>query len=168
MQVPSQETVMPHTGHGLTITFSPRWWSFISSTRIFVESFCGHSFGHPHFSGKVAIAAHELLENAVKYSLHPDSPVTCAVSVEDGSVRLRVENVADAAHVQVLRDEIESLMRGDPMDVYVERMHRSLSSDKSQLGLARVRCETGADLRLVVSGNKVTIDALFSAPDHRG
>ena len=55
------------TSLGAQITFSPRWWNLISCTRIFVSSFFGQSIGDADFSDRVAMASHELLENAVKY-----------------------------------------------------------------------------------------------------
>jgi hypothetical protein len=153
---------------GLEIAFSPRWWSFISSTRIFVESFCGHSIGEGTFSDRVALATHELLENAVKYSLSPDSAVRCVVALTDEKVRVQVQNTADPDHIPVLEAEMATTQDGDPLEVYIQKMQRSVTQDQSQLGLARIRYESGAKLSLHIEGQLVTIEALFIVPEVKG
>jgi hypothetical protein len=153
---------------GLEIAFSPRWWSFISSTRIFVESFCGHSIGEGAFSDRVALATYELLENAVKYSVSPDSAVRCAVSVVNERVRVQVHNTADLAHIPILEAEMATVQEGDPLDVYIQKMQRSVTQEQSQLGLARIRYESGAGLSMHVEGRLVTIEAQFVIPGVKG
>src|SRR5687768_5750645 len=90
----------------VNIAFSARWWSFISSTRIFVTAFCGHSSGDAEFSDKVAMTIHELLENAVKYSADPDLPVRCAITIEADRLRAEVENHATPDQIAVLEKEL--------------------------------------------------------------
>lgn len=146
------------------VAFSSQWWSFISSTRIFVSSFCGHSLGDAELSDKVAMTTHELLENAVKYSVSQGLPVLCHVGVDDHRMWVRVKNEADPGHVENLVKTYNEVMEGDPLDVYIERMQRSVSSDKSELGLARIRYEGDAGLCLTVDGSMVTMEATFVIP----
>jgi hypothetical protein len=153
---------------GLEIAFSPRWWTFISSTRIFVESFCGHSIGKGAFSDKVALATHELLENAAKYSIGPEAVVRCTVSLEGRQVRVRVQNQAHPAHLPILVEELASIQDGDPLEVYVHKMQRSVTQAQSQLGLSRIRYESGAQLHLEVRDDWVTLEACFFVPEMKG
>lgn len=146
------------------IAFSSQWWSFISSTRIFVSSFCGHSIGDPDFSDRVAMATHELLENAVKYSAAHCLPVKCQVGLDEGHMWVRVQNEAEPAHIESLRRVFTEVSDGNPIDVYIQKMQASVMSDKSELGLARVRYEAGADLRMDYDGKVVTLEALFGIP----
>jgi hypothetical protein len=148
----------------MEIAFSPRWWTFISSTRIFVESFCGHSVGKGGLSDRVALATHELLENAAKYARSQDTVVRCAVGLSNDAVRVRVQNQADPRHLAVLRAEMATVLEGDPLEVYIQKMQRSVTQDHSQLGLARIRFETGAELSLEVEDESVTIEAKFLVP----
>jgi len=50
-------------------------------------------------------------------------------------------------------------MDGDPLQVYIKKMQEAATRNdsKSQLGLVRIRYETGADMSLDVKGDKVTI-----------
>lgn len=146
---------------GASITLSPRWWNLIASTRIFVQSFCSCSFGDEGLSDRVAMTAHELLENAVKYSNSPDSPVTCDLLLGEGTVGIRVANQADPAHKDVLESEFAEIMDGDALTVYLNKMQASLGSDHSQLGLARIRYEGEAHLSLNVDKGQVTVEATF-------
>lgn len=156
---------MTATEIGASITFSPRWWNMISSTRIFMASFCGHSFGDEDLSDKIAMSAHELLENAVKYSVSPDAPVNCTMRVQEDRVVVSVQNEADPAHFDVLQAEFAVIIQGDPMEMYIAKMQDSLMSDKSQLGLARIRAEGEAELNLITNHNSVIIEASFKLPE---
>ena len=151
---------LTQTELGASVSFSPRWWSFISSTRIFVQSFCGHNFGDDAFSDRVAMVAHELMENAVKYSARPDGHVTCTVEVEGPQVRINVENPASPEDIATLRDEMAFVSQGDPLEVYVLKMQRSAMTDKSQIGLARCRYEGKAELSFTVDRGIITVEAL--------
>ena len=151
-------------GVGASVTFSPRWWAFIGSTRIFVNSFCGQFFDE-EFSSRVAMAAHELLENAAKYSRSPESPITCSFVAEQSVVCLTVVNLATPEQLAVRKAQFESVMAGDPLETYVAKMQQSFLSDQSQLGLARVRCLGGARLSLSVSDGAVKVEAVFDHKD---
>jgi hypothetical protein len=146
---------------GASIMLSPRWWNLIASTRIFVQSFCSCSFGDEGLSDRVAMTAHELLENAVKYSSSPDAPVTCDLVLGDNTVGVRVTNHADMAHKAVLETEFALIMDGDPLTVYLAKMQASLGSEHSQLGLARIRYEGEAHLALHCDKGVVTVEAMF-------
>ena len=147
------------------VAFSSKWWSFVSSTRVFVSSFCGHSVGDAEFSDKVAMTTHELLENAVKYSASQGQPILCQVGIDDDHMWVRVKNEANPDHIQNLHETYREVTEGDPLDVYVDRMQRSVTSEKSELGLARIRYEGEAQLRLTVDGGLVTMEATFTLPE---
>ncbi|HEY9857679.1 MAG TPA: hypothetical protein V6D05_18175 [Stenomitos sp.] len=153
------------TDIGASITFSPQWWHLISSTRIFMASFCGQSFGDSDLSDRIAMCAHELLENAVKYSVTQDSPVNCTMHIQHDRVLVTVENHADPSHLDVLREEFDVVCQGDPMEMYINKMSASLESDKSQLGLARIRAEGEAELKLSTENGIVSVQAIFHLPD---
>lgn len=153
---------------GMEITFMPRWWTLIASTRIFVASFCGHAVGKGPFGDMIALAAHELMENAAKYSLTPDSAVRCTVRLSDEQVRVTVQNMAGPRHIPVLRAEMANVLVGDPLDVYIQKMQRSVTQEGSQLGLARIRFETGGALALTIDEELVTVEATFLVPALKG
>ena len=147
---------------GAQITFSPRWWSLISSTRVFVESFCSCSFDNADFSNRVSLSMHELLENAARYSAASNSPISCAFYIGESKVFAKVTNVAEEDQIATLREEFKSVCQGNPMEIYIAKMQRALTSEKSQLGLARIRYEGQAELLLDIDlEGVVTIEASF-------
>lgn len=150
---------------GAAITFSAAWWNFITSTRIFVESFIGHSFGDPDLSCRIAMTVHELLENASKYSVSPDSPVQCEIAFTGTQAFVRVSNAGRVEDIAVLREELAQVMEGDPLETYLQKMAASVTHDKSQIGLARIRYEGRANLGLTVEGGLVIIEAQFDLPE---
>lgn len=160
--------ILNETRLGAEVVFSPRWWTFISSTRIFVASFFGHSYGDEDFSDRVAMAAHELLENAAKYSSSMDASIRCSFSVQDHFVRVEVQNHAHHEHLPILQEDFLEVTQGDPLEVYIQRMQRSVTSEKSQLGLARIRYEGAATLGLAVENDTVIMEALFALPELKG
>jgi len=114
------------------------------------------------------MTAHELLENAVKYSISQDTPVTCALLMGDGTVGLRVSNWAEPAHKDVLKAQFAEVMDGDPLEVYLAKMQASLGSDHSQLGLARIRYEGEARMALIMDEATVTVEAIFDIGSAEG
>jgi hypothetical protein len=144
---------------GIVLQFSPEWWSLISSTRIFVASFCGTpSFGVDS-AADVAMVVHELLENAVKYSTDKVNPVSCRLILEESGVAVEVANACAPAGYDFLRDEVDRVMDGDPLDRYLDKMRQTLEGSYSRLGLARIRYEAGADLSVTFQEPQVVVRA---------
>ncbi|MGE5708360.1 MAG: hypothetical protein ACM3YO_08505 [Bacteroidota bacterium] len=147
---------------GSGISFSPSNWNLISVTRTFVEAYCAVALDNTEIAYRISMAAHELLENAVKYSTEGTESVHCSFGIEPDHIWLLVENDASADHIQTLLDEFASINEGDPLQVYISKMERALTSEKSQLGFARIRWEGQADLSLETQGHHVAIRAIFA------
>ncbi|MDB5097169.1 MAG: histidine kinase [Cyanobacteria bacterium RYN_339] len=151
------------------VSLSPRWWGGVSLLRTFTGAFFAPFSDSPGLTSKVELAVHELLENAIKYACSLDSPVRCRGKIAGDRIMLQVENRALEANIKTLRDEFRLVLAGDPLEVYLRMMERSLfNGDKSQLGLARVRYEADAALQLRVVKNRVTIQATFEWPARQG
>lgn len=151
--------------YGAEISFSPKWWSYVSSTRIMVSSFCSVELAKEGIADKIAMAAQELLENAVKYSSDEQHNVSLRFTIHDGQrISLEVSNYASPAHIEVLRAQHAEVNAGDPLLAYLQKVQRIAmdpSTDVSQLGLARIRYDTGNDLQLHIEGQKVTMRVEF-------
>jgi hypothetical protein len=108
------------------------------------------------------MAASELLENAVKYADGEETNIAVHVTPQTEKITVCVSNIANMESLDTLKKIYSKISQGNPLDAYVSQMKEAaLRSDgKSQLGLARIRYETGGDLRLVIEGNivKVYID----------
>ena len=153
--------------YGATIAFSPKWWSYVSSTRIMVASFCNVHLADEEIADKIAMTAQELLENAVKYSANKEEDVSLrfTISEDDSLVGLEVTNNATPEAIAILRQQYAEVCEGDPLLAYLQKMQRiamNPSAEGSQLGLARIRYETGSDISMKVEGNRVTMGVQFN------
>lgn len=151
--------------YGATISFSPKWWSYVSSTRIMVQSFCNVQLANEEIADKIAMTAQELLENAVKYSATPDDDVALEFSIAEGEmVHLEVRNRARREGIEVLKQQFAEVSEGDPLMAYLQKMQRiamNPDAEGSQLGLARIRYETGCDLQMRIDDDMVTMSVEF-------
>lgn len=153
------------SSYGAEITFSPKWWSYVSSTRIMVSSFCNVALANEDIADKIAMTAQELLENAVKYSSNPEQNVALRFTIHDEErISLEVSNQASPESIATLKAQHSEVCEGDPLMAYLQKMQRIAmdpNGEASQLGLARIRYETGNELMLRVEGDTVTMRVEF-------
>ena len=130
--------------------------NMVSVIRRFVEEVYEQVFDDLDAVSRITLAAHELLENAVKYSL--DGPARIRVALERGEetdrVAISVSNRTDSrnlAALQALFSEMKSV--SDPLVHYQTLLRRNYKrKDGSGLGLARVQAEGEMELTLQVDG----------------
>jgi hypothetical protein len=153
-----------HDGY-IELRFGPRW-KYISVVRAFIQSFLVVGFLDNARADKIAMAASELLENAVKYATGEETSISVAISALDDTVDISVSNRASPEAIAALKSKWETVMSGDPLDAYVQMMRDAAmrNDGKSQLGLVRIRYEIGGEMDLDVKDDLVTI-ALKCAKD---
>jgi anti-sigma regulatory factor (Ser/Thr protein kinase) len=117
----------------------------ISVVRRFVSEFYDQILVDKDATSRVAMATHELLENAVKYSSDGETSV-CIDIVDDGTrsqIAIRIGNRARPDQVELVRTAFQEMKdMPDPDEYYQMVMRRTAKrKDRSGLGLARVRAE---------------------------
>jgi len=131
------------------LSFSPNI-SLISTVRRFVGDFYEKVLGDAEVTSRLVVATHELLENAVRYSVDGQS-----------SIRIGVGRVEDHVHVVIdtrnktkpeNRDALMKLLdemnaSGNRCTFYQALMKRSATrTEGSGLGLGRIHAESEMDL----------------------
>jgi hypothetical protein len=130
----------------------------VSIVRRFVSDFYDRTLADPDATSRVALATHELLENAVKYSRDGRAKVRIEVSGQGERVRVRIKtrnrgNPADAEHI---RRTIEEMTSMDANVYYLNLMRRNASrTDGSGLGLARIHAEAEMSMSVKCGKNGI-------------
>lgn len=143
---------MPPSDGSIEIRFGPRW-KYISPARVFIQNFVAIAVSDQAKADRVALATSELLENAVKYGTSDDTHCVVRAYGDSGVIEAAVTNQTSDLGAQELRSLYEKIMAGDPLEAYITQMREAATrtDGRSQLGLARVRYESNADLSLTIS-----------------
>lgn len=135
----------------------------ISLVRRFVSEFYDRVLTDRDAVARLALATHELLENAVKYSIDGATSLTIRVdrSGPQPVVSLQIGNRGDPEHLKSVIDFFKELKDfKNPLDHYQHVMERTLAlTEGSGLGLARVRAEGEMNMTYEIDGDRVTIEA---------
>jgi len=144
-----------------TLSFRPNT-ALISSVRRFVAD-VWESWLTPELTSQVALASHELLENAVQYSSDGETEVHIEIELlgNGQTVCIRTRNAASPENLDVLRAAFAELEAATDPDAYYQAMMRRTAkrTDGSGLGLARIRAETGLSMSLDIADDQVSICA---------
>jgi hypothetical protein len=134
-------------------------WVVVDEIRRFVGTFCANACPGVDRDEQLALAAHELVQNAISNAATPDIEVELEVDRRRERVRVSVTNEAHPEAIDVLRTRLDRTQaHANPLDGYVAAMRESPTS-RGGIGLARIRFEAGLDLALEVKGQRVTIHA---------
>lgn len=142
----------------IELEFGPRW-KYIAVVRSFIQSFMAVSLQDNTKADHIAMAASELLENAVKYAAGEDIRIAVNVMSNRERLSISVSNSATPQAVEGLKAIFQKVNQGEPLEAYMVQMREAAvrKDGKSQLGLARIRYETGLAMGLKTEGNTVTI-----------
>ena len=131
----------------------------VSAVREFTAGFYQRILADPDLSSRIALATHELLENAVSYSV--DDETTVRVELEADQLVIKTWNrgsYESVATVRALIDEINEIE--DPDRFYQHLMAQTaLRPEGSGLGLARIRAEAEMQLSYEIDRDVVCIRA---------
>ena len=140
----------------LPLTVSP---SMVSPTRRIIEAKLGPVLEDEDAIFRVAMTAHELLENAAKYASDGKARLELSVTPRDEGaiVRVIVTNNSTQEHIAELGAcYAEMNAAKDAMAHYFSLMRMNAKAGAlSRLGLARVRAEGEMDIEVDVEGERV-------------
>lgn len=127
----------------------------VPEVRRFVEKL-HRRVSNPEDVSRVAMATHELLENAVKFST--DGSTCLRVEIGGSQVTITTRNRAKPDDLEELRQIANELTTAlDPMLVYLDQMRRTKGI--GGLGLGRVAAEGEMKLELILDGDIVQVRA---------
>ena len=152
---------VPSACAAIRFDYRPRM-RLIASTRALVTDLCEQLFDDADATSRVAMTAHELMENVAKYSSGGEGSVEVELSERDGQsyVQVSTKNRASVEQRETLQHLIGELSRAvDPIAYYDAVIAKSARSKGSGLGLARIRAEGKMDVGLSIEGDEVTISA---------
>jgi anti-sigma regulatory factor (Ser/Thr protein kinase) len=157
-----------HTGDAsvLFLKMQPSWM-VIDDIRRFVATFCASACPWAERDEQLALATHELIQNAISNAVTADIELTLEVDRGRERVEVAVTNDARPDQIDVLRSRLDKAQsHPDPLEAYVEAMREDPHS-RGGIGLARIRFEAALDLALEVDGDRVTIRAAgpLAAPE---
>src|SRR5512133_3603672 len=101
-------------------------WVFIDEIRRFVESFCACACTGANRESQLALAVHELMQNAVPYSHDEQVDLVLQVQAETDHVEVSVTNCCTDSEYKAIRDRIAKMnTEPDALRHYVTAMHDS-------------------------------------------
>ncbi len=134
-------------------------WVFVDDIRRFVESFCAAACPGAEREEQLALAAHELVQNAISYAATPG--VDLRLSIDRGArrVHVSVSNAVTPDQAKALRERIAAIVsKGDPLEAYVAAM-RENPEGRGGIGLSRIRFEAALELDVTHDDGRVTVHA---------
>jgi anti-sigma regulatory factor (Ser/Thr protein kinase) len=140
------------------LTFSPNI-ELISIVRRFVSSFYEQLLDDRDATSRLALATHELLENACKYATNGETTIRIDVDRDRSRVQIRLNNRARPENLLDISERFREMATfADPFTYYQMKMVETMKHKQgSGLGLARLRAEADMVLSLEVDQDRVCI-----------
>jgi len=142
-------------------------WVFVDEIRRFVESFCSCACPGQLREAQVALAVHELMQNAIPQAGGEDVDLTLQVDPLANRIEIAVSNPCSDDQFHDLLSRVERLnSEPDALRSYMKAMAESPSNTRGGLGLARIRFEAQLELSVLREGRRVTVlgRGLLDAP----
>jgi hypothetical protein len=128
----------------------------VSVVRRFVSEFYQRTLGDPDGSSRVALATHELLENAVKYSKDGETTIRIEVSATGTPrpVTIMLRNRAEESHIASIREIVDGVAAATDAFAYYQQLllTKAKKREGSGLGLARICAEGEMKITYRVDG----------------
>ncbi|HEY4239648.1 MAG TPA: ATP-binding protein [Kofleriaceae bacterium] len=136
----------------------------VSTVRRFTDEFYRRVLVDQEVSSRLALATHELLENAVAYAVDGETGVR--IDLADDNLTIKTWNRTSADRVESVRAAIDEMNRAPDADEYYQLMllKTAKRTDGSGLGLARIRAEADMSVSYEIEDDRVCIVAKTKTP----
>ena len=132
----------------------------VSTVRRFTGEFYRRVLVDQELASRLALATHEMLENAVAYA--DDEETAIRIEVDGDMLSVRTWNRATPERLASMKASIDRVMAASDPDLYYQEMMSVASrrNDGSGLGLARVRHEAEMNLSYEIDNDRACIRAV--------
>jgi hypothetical protein len=133
-------------------------WVFVDEIRRFVEGFCACASPGRNREAQVALAVHELMQNAIPQAGGAEVDLSLQVDLQAGRIEISVSNpCSEEAYQELLLRLGQINSEPDALRGYLKAMQETPTAHRGGLGLARVRFEAQLELSVAREGQRVTI-----------
>jgi anti-sigma regulatory factor (Ser/Thr protein kinase) len=129
----------------------------VSTVRRFTGEFYRRVLVDQELASRLALATHEMLENAVAYA--DDEETAIRIEVDGDMLSVRTWNRATPERLASMKASIDRVMAASDPDLYYQEMMSVAArrNDGSGLGLARVRHEAEMNLSYEIDNDRACI-----------
>ena len=150
------------------LSFSPNL-NLISTVRRFVAEFYERILGDAQVTSRLVVSTHELLENAVRYSVDGQSSIRISVesiTSTDAEVSIETRNRTSPESKATLSALIEEMRSSPGRGAFYQTLLRrsSVREDGSGLGLGRIFAEADMDVTCEFEEELVRLRAVARFP----
>jgi two-component sensor histidine kinase len=145
----------------LEICFRPTI-ATVNEARRLVAALYHPVLGDADAAGRIALTTHELLENALKYSIDGSTVIRVELSREPRNVKIETRNAISVERRAGLEEAFDEMDRATDADTFYQfAMHRTRTRRHgSGLGLARIWAEGEMKISRSYDGDEVRITAV--------
>jgi hypothetical protein len=143
----------------IRLSFGPKW-KYVACVRSFVQNFLSISITDSKKADKISLAVSELVENAVKYNARENTNLNVQVAAKNlEEIIVETENHSTPEHIEIFKENVKKIYEKSPLDAYIEKMKDAVmkSGNASQLGLARIRCESNCDITYEIKPDNILV-----------
>ncbi len=144
----------------LVMRLSP-CWELIDSVRTFAERFCEMARLSPDRASQLALAVHELMQNAIQHGAGGDVELALCLDPDD-QLSIAARNRCTREEYCDIAQRLDRLGREENTLAAYMKLVRETLDRPGGIGLARIRCE--AQLELGARFDGAHVEVLASGP----